>query len=83
MTHFVEFPLEDGGSILVEVTGTHTEELSFPDGSSLPPTGNPIRVELAEFWRFEGDKIAEAALKELIRAAAAANEKKSRPASKK
>ena len=44
---------------LVEVTGTHTEDLAFPDGSSLPPTGASIRVELAEFWRFEGDRIAE------------------------
>jgi predicted ester cyclase len=44
---------------LVEVTGTHTEDLALPDGSSLPPTGASIRVELAEFWRFEGDRIAE------------------------
>lgn len=44
---------------LVEVTGTHTEDLGFPDGSSLAPTGASIRVELAEFWRFEGDRIAE------------------------
>jgi steroid delta-isomerase-like uncharacterized protein len=50
---------DDQVAILVEVTGTHTEELSFPDGSSLPATGKPIRVELAEFWRFEGDKIGE------------------------
>ena len=44
---------------LVEVTGTHTEDLGFPDGSSLPPTGATIQVELAEFWRYEGDRIAE------------------------
>jgi predicted ester cyclase len=44
---------------LVEVTGTHTEDLGFPDGSSLPPTGASIRVDLAEFWRYEGDRIAE------------------------
>ena len=44
---------------LVEVTGTHTEDLAFPDGSSLPPTGASVRVELAEFWRYEGDRIAE------------------------
>jgi SnoaL-like polyketide cyclase len=43
----------------VEVTGTHTEELGFPDGSSLPPTGRSIPVELAEFWNFEGEKVAE------------------------
>lgn len=44
---------------LIEVTGTHTEDLGFPDGSSLPPTGASIQVELAEFWRIEGDRIAE------------------------
>jgi predicted ester cyclase len=44
---------------IIEVTGTHTEDLGFPDGSSLPPTGASIRVELAEFWRYEGDRIAE------------------------
>jgi steroid delta-isomerase-like uncharacterized protein len=44
---------------LVEVTGTHTEELGFPDGSSLPATGASIRVELAEFYRFEDGRIAE------------------------
>ncbi|MDX6233493.1 MAG: hypothetical protein QOH68_2517 [Nocardioidaceae bacterium] len=44
---------------IVEVTGTHTEDLGFPDGSSLPPTGASIRVDLAEFWRLEGDRIAE------------------------
>jgi steroid delta-isomerase-like uncharacterized protein len=44
---------------LVEVTGTHTEDLGFPDGSALPPTGASIRVELAEFWRYAGDRIAE------------------------
>jgi predicted ester cyclase len=44
---------------LVEVTGTHTEDLGFPDGGFLPPTGASIQVELAEFWRFEGDRIAE------------------------
>jgi predicted ester cyclase len=43
----------------VEVTGTHTADLGFPDGISLPPTGRRIRVELAEFWGFEGGKIAE------------------------
>ena len=46
-------------AMIVEVTGTHTEDLAFPDGSSLPPTGASIRVELAEFWRYEGDRIAE------------------------
>src|SRR6266568_7745011 len=46
-------------AMIVEVTGTHTEDLAFPDGSSLLPTGASIRVELAEFWRYEGDRIAE------------------------
>ena len=46
-------------AMIVEVTGTHTEDLGFPDGSSLPPTGASIRVELAEFWRYDGDRIAE------------------------
>jgi len=50
---------DDEVACLVEVTGTHTEELGFPDGSSLPPTGASIRVDLAEFWRFEGGRIAE------------------------
>jgi len=45
---------DDRAAFLVEVTGTHTEALGFPDGSSLPPTGRSIRVELAEFWNFEG-----------------------------
>src|SRR5881227_333751 len=44
---------------LVEVTGTHNGDLAFPDGNSLPPTGASVRVELAEFWRFEGERIAE------------------------
>lgn len=46
-------------AFLVEVTGTHTEDLGFPDGSFLPPTGASMSVELAEFWRFEGDRVAE------------------------
>jgi predicted ester cyclase len=50
---------DDEVAVIVEVTGTHTEDLAFPDGSSLPPTGASIRVELAEFWRYEGDRIAE------------------------
>ena len=51
----------DGGeaAFLVEVTGTHTEDLALPDGGALPPTGKSIRVELAEFWRFEADQVAE------------------------
>ncbi|WP_210412286.1 ester cyclase [Pseudarthrobacter sp. NIBRBAC000502772] len=44
---------------IVEVTGTHNGDLAFPDGNSLPPTGASVRVELAEFWRFEGARIAE------------------------
>jgi hypothetical protein len=35
------------------------EDLAFPDGGALPPTGKSIRVELAEFWRFEADQVAE------------------------
>jgi predicted ester cyclase len=46
-------------AMIVEVTGTHDGDLPFPDGDFLPPTGASIRVELAEFWRFEGDRIAE------------------------
>ncbi|MFI5627732.1 ester cyclase [Nocardioides sp. NPDC051685] len=46
-------------AFLVEVTGTHTEDLAFPDGGALPPTGKSIRVELAEFWRFEGAQVVE------------------------
>ena len=46
-------------AMIVEVTGTHTEDLAFPDGSALPPTGASIRVELAEFWSYDGDRIAE------------------------
>jgi ketosteroid isomerase-like protein len=46
-------------AFILQVTGTHTEDLAFPDGSSLPPTGASISVELAEFWRYDGDRIAE------------------------
>ncbi|MEU0314137.1 nuclear transport factor 2 family protein [Nocardioides sp. NPDC006273] len=49
----------DEAAFLVEVTGTHTEDLGFPDGGTLPPTGKSIRVELAEFWRFAGDQVVE------------------------
>jgi predicted ester cyclase len=50
---------ENEVACLVEVTGTQTEELAFPDGGALPASGNSMRVELAELWRFEGDKVAE------------------------
>jgi predicted ester cyclase len=49
----------DEVAALVQVTGTHAGDLGFPDGDFLPPTGASIDVELVEFWRFEGDRVAE------------------------
>jgi predicted ester cyclase len=46
-------------AFLVEVTGTHNGDLADPDGNALAPTGKAIRVELAEFWRFDEDRLAE------------------------
>ncbi|MHA4852863.1 MULTISPECIES: ester cyclase [unclassified Rhodococcus (in: high G+C Gram-positive bacteria)] len=42
----------DGNEIAFElhVTGTHTEDLPLPDGSSIPPTGRSLDITLGEFW---------------------------------
>ena len=45
-------------AIEYRVTGTFTGPLATPAGDA-PPTGNAIDVTGADFWRFEGDLIAE------------------------
>lgn len=49
----------DSSAFLVEVTGTHTEDLALPDGGVVPPTGRQLRMVLGEFWTFDAEKITE------------------------
>jgi steroid delta-isomerase-like uncharacterized protein len=46
-------------ALLVQVTGTHTKDLSLPNGDAVPPTGRPLDLTLAEFWQFTDGKVSE------------------------
>ena len=47
--------LIDGRDVAFEltVTGTHTADLSLPDGTVVSPTGRRLELVLAEFWSLE------------------------------
>ncbi|WP_435217847.1 ester cyclase [Streptomyces sp. bgisy034] len=49
----------DEVAVELEVTGTHTQDLAAPDGNAIPPTGRPIRIGLAEFWRLRDGRVSE------------------------
>jgi predicted ester cyclase len=49
----------EGDEIAFElrVTGTHTEDLPLPDGSSMPPTGRQLDIVLGEFWTLADGRV--------------------------
>lgn len=46
-------------AIRLHTTGTMTGPLALSDGTSVPPTGQPIEQDWAALVRFDGDRIAE------------------------
>jgi ketosteroid isomerase-like protein len=46
-------------AIRVHTTGTMTGPLTLSDGTTVPPTGQPIEQDWAALVRFQGDRIAE------------------------
>lgn len=49
---------KDKAAFLVEVTGTHTNDLALPDGI-LAATNRSLQLTICEFWQFTDNKVSE------------------------
>ena len=61
LRHSPQRTVIDDENVAVElrVTGTHTGDLTFPDGSSVPPTGRSLDIILAEFWSHDNNVVTQ------------------------
>jgi hypothetical protein len=53
----IQFGLGDWITVVTNVTGTFTGEMSTPDGKAVPPTGKPFDVEFGQTSKWEGDQL--------------------------
>lgn len=57
----IRFGLGDWITVVTNVTGTFTGEMTSPDGTVIPPTGKAFDVEFGQTSRWDGDQIIEIA----------------------
>lgn len=50
---------EDKAAFLIEVTGTHTDDLTLAEDNVLAPTGRSLKLTISEFWKFTDGKVSE------------------------
>jgi SnoaL-like polyketide cyclase len=53
----VQFGSGDWITVVTNVTGTFTGEMTLPDGSMIPPTGKAFDLEFAQTSKWDGDQI--------------------------
>lgn len=55
------YPIQFGGddwiTVVTNVTGTFTGEMTQPDGTAVPPTGKPFDLEFTQTSKWEGDQL--------------------------
>jgi hypothetical protein len=59
--HCDPYPIQFGGgdwiTVVTNVTGTFTGEMTLPDATVIPPTGKAFDVALAQTSKWEGDRL--------------------------
>jgi hypothetical protein len=53
----IQFGSGDWITVVTNVTGTFTGEMTLPDGTVIPPTGKAFDVEFAQTSKWEGDEL--------------------------
>jgi ketosteroid isomerase-like protein len=53
----VQFGSGDWITVVTNVTGTFTGEMTLPDGTVIPPTGKAFDVEFAQTSKWDGDRL--------------------------
>jgi hypothetical protein len=53
----IKFGSGDWITVVTNVTGTFSGEMTQPDGTVVPPTGNPFDVEFAQTTKWNGDQL--------------------------
>jgi hypothetical protein len=53
----VQFGASDWITVVTNVTGTFTEEMTLPDGNVISPTGKAFDLEFAQTSKWEGDQL--------------------------
>jgi hypothetical protein len=55
------YPIQFGGgdwiTVVTNVTGTFTGEMTLPDGNVIPPTGEAFDLEFAQTSKWHGDQL--------------------------
>ena len=55
------YPIQFGGddwiTVVTNVTGTFTGEMTLPDGKVIPPTGQAFDLEFAQTSKWDGDRL--------------------------
>jgi hypothetical protein len=53
----IQFGSGDWITVVTNVTGTFTGEMTLPDGEVIPPTGKTFDLEFGQTSRWEGDRL--------------------------
>jgi SnoaL-like polyketide cyclase len=53
----IQFGSGDWITVVTNVTGTFTVEMTLPDGTVIPPTGKAFDLEFAQTSRWDGDRL--------------------------
>ena len=53
----IQFGSGDWITVVTNVTGTLTVEMSLPDGTVIPPTGKAFDLEFAQTSKWDGDRL--------------------------
>jgi hypothetical protein len=53
----IQFGSGDWITVVTNVTGTFTGEMTLPDGTVIPPTGKAFDVEFTQTSKWEGDQL--------------------------
>jgi hypothetical protein len=53
----IQFGSGDWITVVTNVTGTFTGELTLPDGTAIPPTGKAFDLEFGQTTKWDGDRL--------------------------
>ena len=53
----IQFGSGDWITVVTNVTGTFTVEMTLPDGTVIPPTGKAFDLEFAQTSKWDGDRL--------------------------
>jgi hypothetical protein len=60
-THGTPYPIQFGSAnwitVVTNVTGTFTEEMTLPDGDVIAPTGKAFDLEFAQTTKWDSDRL--------------------------